>query len=507
MGILSFFNNNDTDGKSVQDNKNYITETDDLINESVEAASIDEPLESSKAEIVEESLNDEVFEYELEKPVKPDGFYIAEEGEKLAGTGLFGDVDKLNVSGTDESLHNCEADFEEDELLSSSDLGTERTGFWVKLFHSKLAMSIIGVAVVTLVSAGIIIGINLHNRNQSAFAQANNATTTVDFQTIAQPTNPAVDLTAEEEFVLVDPAEYAAEDVNPGNDSAGYGEEYYVDYYEPPAGTYFGIDVSKWQGYIDWNQVAASGVKFAFVRVGYRGWGTGTLVPDETAIQNLQGASAAGINVGVYFYSTACNYEEGVQEGKWVCQFIRGYNVTYPVVCDYEDFVIEGHRSYYTDNNSRTQAIRGFLDAVSAHGYQGMVYASKSHLTSSINTASLTAAGYKVWVAHYPSPPYPETSHTSYNATSYNVWQYTDKGILPGISGYVDLDFAYYGSAADDLLRETTTTQAPTTPPQTTTTTAPETTTTTKAPETPSEDTSADPNAGQNNNSETTSNN
>ncbi|MCR5082434.1 MAG: hypothetical protein K6B15_03070, partial [Parasporobacterium sp.] len=218
MGILSFFNNNDTDGKSVHDNKNYITETDDLINESVEAASIDEPLESSKAETVEESFNDEVFEYELEKPVKPDGFYIAEEGEKLAGTGLFGDVDKLNVSGTNEGLHNCEADFEEDELLSSSDLGTERTGFWVKLFHSKLAMSIIGVVAVTLVSAGIIIGINLHNRNQSAFAQANNATTTVDFQTIAQPTNPAVDLTAEEEFVLVDPAEYAAEDVNPGND-------------------------------------------------------------------------------------------------------------------------------------------------------------------------------------------------------------------------------------------------------------------------------------------------
>lgn len=446
---------------------------------------------SPKAEAVSETdeaseaveVREEVYEYEIEKPGQPEGFYIAKEGEKLAGTGLFGDVE-TDTENLDASL----TDFENNDGLFIEN--SEKQSFFSRLLKHKVVISLVGVAVIAFAATLIIMGINSQKVDETAYAMAS-ATTTVDFQTKQLPTNAAVDLLADEEFELVDPADYVEEDVYPANDSAGYGEEYLVDYFEPAAGTYFGIDVSTWQGYIDWNQVAASGVKFAFIRVGYRGWGTGTLVPDSNAIQNIQGASAAGINVGVYFYSTACNYEEGVEEGKWVCQFIKGYNITYPVVCDYEDFVNGSeHRSANTDYNSRTQAIMGFLDAVSARGYQAMVYSSKSFLTNNFDTQSFVNKGYKVWVAHYPDPPYPETSRTSYSTTSYNVWQYTDKGIVSGINGYVDLDFAYYGSAADDLFKETTTTAPPTTTTTTTTTKATETTTTTtkKADEDDSEE-------------------
>lgn len=136
-----------------------------------------------------------------------------------------------------------------------------------------------------------------------------------------------------------------------------------------------GIDVSEFQGNIDWDQVADTGIDFVMVRVGYRTAGSGEIREDACARYNLQEASARGIHLGAYFFSTAVTEEEAREEARWVCEFLAGYPVTYPVAYNCEGFQSESSRQYGMSAEDRSALAQVFLDEVEAGGYTGMFYA------------------------------------------------------------------------------------------------------------------------------------
>lgn len=193
-----------------------------------------------------------------------------------------------------------------------------------------------------------------------------------------------------------------------------------------------GIDVSKWNGDIDWAKVAASGVEFAIIRAGYRGSSTGKIVADPKFYQNIEGALANGIEVGVYFYSQAITKQEAIQEAAWVCELIKNYNITYPVAYDLEE-VTTGRIKNCSYEQFNINAV-AFLEYVESKGYKGSLYSCKSYL-GDVWQLSLYD-NYHIWLAHY-------TSKTSYTGR-YDMWQYTDKGKVDGISTSVDLNYSYY---------------------------------------------------------------
>ena len=166
----------------------------------------------------------------------------------------------------------------------------------------------------------------------------------------------------------------------------------------------YGIDVSSLNGAIDWEQVKAAGVDFAFIRVGGRGFASsGTLYKDDNALQNIEDALAAGIQVGVYFFSTAVNETEVMAEAQYTCNVIKDYDITYPVVYDCEGYDIAGYRNYGMGKEERTALAVKFLDYVESQGYEGMMYSSSYHFTdeNSWLTDTLQNA-YEIWVAQYP---------------------------------------------------------------------------------------------------------
>lgn len=206
-----------------------------------------------------------------------------------------------------------------------------------------------------------------------------------------------------------------------------------------------GIDVAKYQGEIDWTAVKDSGVEYAIIRVGNRGWGSGSVVVDPTGITNLQNAKAAGLKVGAYIYSQAITVDEGVEEADFAMGQISASGVTLdlPVVIDYEyasewdastnQYITTGR--LYEANLSKEQAtdvVNAFCNRVKSNGYDAMVYANKSMLEDQLYADQISG---KVWLAHY-------INETPY-AGSYDYWQYTDKGSVPGINTTVDMDFWY----------------------------------------------------------------
>lgn len=206
-----------------------------------------------------------------------------------------------------------------------------------------------------------------------------------------------------------------------------------------------GIDVARYQGTIDWKKVAASGVDFAMVRVGYRTLKTGEIIADTNAKYNMQEASKYGIKVGVYFFSTAISREEAVAEANWVADYIAKYKITYPVVYNCEGYEDPENRQYSLTKTQRTDIAIAFLDKIVDRGYSPMFYASKSEMEGDAKWETSRLQGsYKIWVAQYPSTPYPETPKSSYTG-QHDMWQYTNKGTVPGISKPVDMNVAYFG--------------------------------------------------------------
>lgn len=207
----------------------------------------------------------------------------------------------------------------------------------------------------------------------------------------------------------------------------------------------FGIDVAKYQGTIDWKQVAASGIDFAMIRLGYRAMADGSIKEDSNARYNLQEASRAGIPMGVYFFSTAISVEEAMEEAAWTADLISQYPITYPVVYDCEGFTDPESRQYSLTKEERTDIALAFLETIEKLGYEGMFYASKNDMQDDARwEVSRIEEAYKVWVAQYPLQPYPDTQASSYTG-QYQMWQYSMSGTVPGISQPVDLDIAYFG--------------------------------------------------------------
>ena len=200
----------------------------------------------------------------------------------------------------------------------------------------------------------------------------------------------------------------------------------------------WGIDVSSYQGDIDWERLRAAGVRFAMIRVGYRGYGSGTLVEDEYFARNAEAAQASGIDIGFYFFSQAVTEDEAREEADFVADRIAGYITSYPVVYDMEN-VTESDRIAGLTTTERTAITRAFCEEVKARGYYPMVYGNKTWLSSSIDMDAL--ADYPVWFADYNDVPARDSG--------FQMLQYTEGGVLDGIeSAGVDLDLCFFRKAS-----------------------------------------------------------
>ena len=209
---------------------------------------------------------------------------------------------------------------------------------------------------------------------------------------------------------------------------------------------YNGIDVSYYNKTIDWEEVKESGVDFAIIRAGYRGYGAaGTLCTDVKFVENIEGALDAGIQVGVYYFTEAINKQEAIEEAEYCLDKIKDYDVTLPIVIDYE-FPTDSSGPIgrmYKANLSKSAATNNciaFCETIKDAGYEPMIYANKSDLATLINGTKLSQS-YKIWLANY-------TTKTTYS-NPYEYWQYTSSGSVDGITGKVDCNFWYTDTVID----------------------------------------------------------
>lgn len=197
--------------------------------------------------------------------------------------------------------------------------------------------------------------------------------------------------------------------------------------------SHMGIDVSKYQGKINWQKVAAEGVEFVFLRLGLRGYESGKLVEDETFQANIKGATEHGIKVGVYFFSQAITVEEAVEEANFVLERIAPYNIECPVVFDVERVGSSSARMNQLTPQERTDVTIAFLDTIEAAGYKSMFYHNMETALLLLELERLK--DYDRWFAYY--------GEELYYPYAYGVWQYSEKGRVNGISGDVDMNIAF----------------------------------------------------------------
>ncbi len=211
-----------------------------------------------------------------------------------------------------------------------------------------------------------------------------------------------------------------------------------------------GIDVSSYQGLINWDMVAASGVQFAMIRVAYRAMATGVLSEDIYARYNLQEAQRVGIKVGAYVFSSAVSEAEVLEEAAFALNIISKYKITFPVAYDCEGYKSAANRHYVLDKMARTALAVRFLDTMAVNGYTPMFYSSKNDMTNSAYWDMNMLNRYKVWVAQYASQPFPITPASTYTDV-HSMWQYTSEAAIAGINGAVDMNVSYfsYDSVAD----------------------------------------------------------
>lgn len=194
-----------------------------------------------------------------------------------------------------------------------------------------------------------------------------------------------------------------------------------------------GIDVSKYQGKINWNAVRDEGIEYAFIRLGLRGYESGKLVLDEFYDANMKGANEAGVGAGVYFFTQAVTVEEAQEEAAFVIEHLAGYDVTCPVVFDVERISGGKGRADQITKEERTAITIAFCEAVKAAGYTPMIYGNVICFTQLLDMTRLN--DYEKWYAFYDD----------YMYMPYDVscWQYTEKGRVDGISNNVDLNISF----------------------------------------------------------------
>lgn len=190
-----------------------------------------------------------------------------------------------------------------------------------------------------------------------------------------------------------------------------------------------GIDVSTHQGKIDWQKVADAGVEFAFIRIGYRGYSEGGIRTDDRAAENIRQAQAAGLSVGVYFYSQAIDRAEALEEARFCIDFLEDYDIQLPVAFDWE-YVSQSARTGSVGRTTLTECAKVFCEAIEDAGYQALIYFNPNIANTKLNLQELTDYGW--WLSWY-------TEQLNY---PYRVdfWQYTENGNVPGITGDVDID-------------------------------------------------------------------
>lgn len=194
-----------------------------------------------------------------------------------------------------------------------------------------------------------------------------------------------------------------------------------------------GIDLSVFQGDVDWDKAAADGVEFAIIRLGYRGYGKGALQPDELFTSHLDGAHAAGIDTGAYFFSQALTEEEGREEAQYVLEQLDGRRMEMPIYFDWEPIAVEDSRTNGYDYAHLTDSAVAFCQTIEAAGYRAGVYINRQQGYYHYDLRRL--ADYSLWVADYNS--YPDFYYR------FDMWQYTASGQLDGIDIQVDMNLMF----------------------------------------------------------------
>lgn len=204
--------------------------------------------------------------------------------------------------------------------------------------------------------------------------------------------------------------------------------------------SYKGIDVSKFQGEIDWDAVKQDGVEYAFIRVGIRGYETGELVEDECFKTNIEGANEAGIAAGVYFFSQAVTEAEAVEEAEFVLNLIKEYQINCPIVYDVEKVANSIARMNKISKEERTAVTIAFCERIKEAGYEPMIYANMEMFTQLVDISQLEA--YEKWYAFYDS--------SLYYPYDFTMWQYSEKGTVAGITGDVDMNISFKKWSKDE---------------------------------------------------------
>lgn len=190
-----------------------------------------------------------------------------------------------------------------------------------------------------------------------------------------------------------------------------------------------GVDVSEHQGNINW-EAASSEIDFAIIRLGYRGYGSGRIVKDSFYETNMQGATENNLPVGVYFYSQALTYEEGVEEANYVLNNLGDYDLDYPIILDREDPMQDDARTNNLSVDQHTQAALGFMETIKNAGHETMIYTNRLYYALYLDLEEIYK--YPIWYAQYADEP--DWPH------EFDIWQYTDSGEISGIAGPVDLN-------------------------------------------------------------------
>ena len=193
-----------------------------------------------------------------------------------------------------------------------------------------------------------------------------------------------------------------------------------------------GIDISKYQGKIDWQQVKDAGIEFVIIRLGYRGYSTGALNEDPMAQENYRGAKEAGLKVGAYFFSQAISVEEAEEEAQYAMELSKDWQLDMPLVYDWE-CLAEDYRTAQVDARLLTDCAKAFCNTVQAQGYTPMVYFNPNQSRKQMYLAELT--GYDFWLAMYS-----DQMNYPYKV---DMWQYTNQGSVPGINGSVDINLYF----------------------------------------------------------------
>jgi len=188
-----------------------------------------------------------------------------------------------------------------------------------------------------------------------------------------------------------------------------------------------GIDVSEWQGYIDWQKVKESGVEFVMIRVGGRSMNDGSFYWDDFVKTNYEGATAAGLKVGAYFFAQSVTVEEAIEEAQFLLDAVKDWDVQMPLVYDWE-YMGPNNRTSKVDTQTLTDMATAFCETIEAAGYQPMIYFGRNQSQNMMNLGQLRE--YPFWLAMYTTiMDYPY---------KLQMWQYTETGSVPGIGGNVD---------------------------------------------------------------------